>query len=228
MSKYQYEDAVKQLQETGSIGLVDLKSLSHDDLVELCEEIKVWCLYANGKLDKLPKESKKKKKEAVDVDVDLEFHTPDSSKPRPIRPSSPATSPSIPQTNSAPAEIRKIDEARASIQPIKRPPSQPLPATAPKVSGTSAMKEEASFDFESNQVVELREHMRKIELESQVKVAVAEFKTEYLSEMLSDIKLMEHQIGQLLLRINAKHPEMKNEVLMIKKILADFTAKKRR
>ena len=62
MSDYKYEDAVKQLQESGSIGLADFKSLSHDDLVELFEEIKVWCLYANGKLDKLPKESKKKKK----------------------------------------------------------------------------------------------------------------------------------------------------------------------
>jgi GTP-binding protein EngB required for normal cell division len=62
MSKYQYEDAVKQLQETGMISLLDLKSLSHDDLVELFEEIKVWCLYANGKIDKLAKESKKKKK----------------------------------------------------------------------------------------------------------------------------------------------------------------------
>ena len=62
MSNYKYEDAVKQLQESGSIGLTDLKNLSHDDLVELFEEIKVWCLYANGKLDKLAKESKKKKK----------------------------------------------------------------------------------------------------------------------------------------------------------------------
>jgi hypothetical protein len=42
------------------------------------------------------------------------------------------------------------------------------------------------------------------------------------------MKLLEHQIGQLLVRINAKHPDMKNEVLMIKKILADFTAKKRK
>jgi hypothetical protein len=57
---------------------------------------------------------------------------------------------------------------------------------------------------------------------------VAEFKTEILSEMLSDMKLMEHQIGQLLVRINAKHPDMKQEALMIKKILADFTAKKRK
>ena len=66
MSKYQYEDAVKQLQESGSIGLVDLKNLPHEDLVELFEEIKVWCLYANGKADKLPKESKKKKKKKKD------------------------------------------------------------------------------------------------------------------------------------------------------------------
>jgi len=66
MSNYKYEDSVKQLQESGSIGLTDLKSLSHDDLVELFEEIKVWCLYANGHLDKLPKESKKKKKKKKD------------------------------------------------------------------------------------------------------------------------------------------------------------------
>ena len=66
MSNYKYEDAVKQLQESGSIGLTDLKNLSHEDLLELFEEIKVWCLYANGKLDKLTKESKKKKKKKKD------------------------------------------------------------------------------------------------------------------------------------------------------------------
>jgi hypothetical protein len=61
MSQYKYEDAVKQLQESGAIGLQDFKNLTYEDLTELLEEIKVWCLYANGKLDKLPKESKKKK-----------------------------------------------------------------------------------------------------------------------------------------------------------------------
>ena len=66
MSKYLYEDAVKQLQESGSISLADLKNLPHDDLAELFEEIKVWCLYANGKTDKLPKEYKKKKKKKKD------------------------------------------------------------------------------------------------------------------------------------------------------------------
>ena len=62
MSKYQYEDAVKQLQETGVITLNDFKKLPYEDLVELLEEIKIWCLYASGKADKLNKESKKKKK----------------------------------------------------------------------------------------------------------------------------------------------------------------------
>ena len=66
MSKYQYEDAVMQLQESGSMSLEDFKNLSYEDLNELLEEIKVWCLYANGKPEKLAKESKKKKKKKKD------------------------------------------------------------------------------------------------------------------------------------------------------------------
>lgn len=66
MSKYEYEDAVKQLQETGSISLQDFKSLSYEDLSELFEEIKKWCVYAGGKSEKLPKDSKKKKHKKKD------------------------------------------------------------------------------------------------------------------------------------------------------------------
>ncbi|MBT8564762.1 hypothetical protein G6709_00435 [Polynucleobacter paneuropaeus] len=66
MSQYKYEDAVRQLQESGAISLVDFKQLSYEDLVELLEEIKVWCLYANGKTEKLAQESKKKKKKKKD------------------------------------------------------------------------------------------------------------------------------------------------------------------
>ena len=62
MNNYHYEDAVKQLQETGKISLNDFKNMPYDDLVELLEEIKIWCIYASGKADKLSKESKKKKK----------------------------------------------------------------------------------------------------------------------------------------------------------------------
>lgn len=59
---YTYEDAVKQLQETGQISLVNFKELPYDDLEELLDEIKKWCVYANGNKDMLEKKSKKKKK----------------------------------------------------------------------------------------------------------------------------------------------------------------------
>lgn len=62
MTQYLYEDAVKQLQESGAISLNDFKNLPYEDLTELLEEIKVWCLYANGKADKLAKAKKDKKK----------------------------------------------------------------------------------------------------------------------------------------------------------------------
>ena len=59
---YTYEEAVKQLQETGSISLINFKELPYEDLEELLEEIKKWCVYSNGNKDKLEKKSKKKDK----------------------------------------------------------------------------------------------------------------------------------------------------------------------
>jgi hypothetical protein len=170
-------------------------------------------------------ESKKKKKEAIDVDVDLDFAAPEGARPRPV-PQTPPPGPGAPaaaRPPCAPSPVRKIEDARAAQARAGAPPGSAGPRTA----GSSALRAEPG-DFDSQQVVELREQMRKLELDSQVKVAVAEFKTEYLTELLSDMKLVEHQVNQLLIRINAKHPDIKNEVLMIKKILADFTAKKRK
>lgn len=177
-------------------------------------------------------EAKKKKKEAVDVDVDLDFAVPEGARPRPAPPKpqaqAPGTAPSISRPT-RPAEVRNIQDARPPQPQAKRPPgAPPAPGTQPRVAGTSALKEEVGSDYDSQQVIELRAEMQRIQLESEVRVQVAEFKAEFLSEMLSDMKLASHQIEQLLVRINAKHPDMKNEVLMIKKILADFTAKKRK
>jgi hypothetical protein len=183
-------------------------------------------------------ESKKKKNDAVQQDVDLEFHTPEAAKPRPHPQGPPAPNSAAPSAvpkppSKPPGEVRKIEDARAAAAPVAQPtpvrrPPQAVASSGPMVDGSSALKEQPVYDLESQQIVELQEQMRKVQLESEVKVAVAEFKMEFLTEMLSDMKLLEHQIGQLLVRINAKHPDMKNEVLMIKKILADFTAKKRK
>jgi SepF-like predicted cell division protein (DUF552 family) len=57
-----YEEAVTKIQQTGQIQLADLKQLKYDDLYELVEEIKKWCVYANGNVGKLKKNKDKKNK----------------------------------------------------------------------------------------------------------------------------------------------------------------------
>ncbi len=175
-------------------------------------------------------ESKRKKNEAVQIDVDLEFNSPEGGKPRPTqsaRPQAPGAQSPAPSSPAKPGEVRKIEDARNAAARPGAPAARPV-APQPRVAGSSALQSSPGYDLESSEIVEMREKVKKVEMEAAVKVAVAEFKTEYLTEMLSDLKLVEHQIGQLLIRINAKHPDMKNEVLMIKKILADFNAKKRK
>ena len=49
------KEVVNKLRETGTIGLMDLKSLKMDELETLSEDIKRWCLYGNGKSEKLGK-----------------------------------------------------------------------------------------------------------------------------------------------------------------------------
>ena len=58
-----YEDAIAKIQESGQIQLKDLKKLKYDDLYELVEELKKWCVYANGNVSKLNKVKSKKKKD---------------------------------------------------------------------------------------------------------------------------------------------------------------------
>lgn len=172
-------------------------------------------------------EQKKKKNDAVHVDVDLEFAAPEGVRPKTV----PQGRPAPPGRPQAAENVTKIDEVRTNQ--VRRPaapsPTPPSPGRSP-VQGANALKlsPDVGPEIESQQMIEMREQMRKMEIESQVKVLVAEFKTDYLSEMLSDMKLMEYQIGQLIARIHAKFPESKNEALMIKKILADFTSKKRK
>jgi len=52
------QEALEKLRQTGSIGLEDFKNLKMKDLEVLTEEIKEWCLYGNGKPEKLGKKHK--------------------------------------------------------------------------------------------------------------------------------------------------------------------------
>jgi Fe-S-cluster containining protein len=53
MSKF--EDLVKKIQEDKTLNLNDLKKLDYDQVELLLEEIKTWCIYANGDTKKLKK-----------------------------------------------------------------------------------------------------------------------------------------------------------------------------
>ncbi len=178
-------------------------------------------------------EVKKKRNEAVHVDVDLEFQAPTGTErsrtgAKPQVPAAPAQA--APAAQKPMGTVAQIAEARqAQAAPAaKRPVTSGSVPLVPQSQGSSALKSDPHYDLESQSLVEMREQMRKVEFDASVKVAVAEFKTEIIGELLGDMKLMEHQIGQLLARMNAKHPELKAEAMTIKKILADFTAKKRK
>ena len=136
-------------------------------------------------------------------------------------------------------QVKKIGDARASQASAKRPLGTAQSAArllsvssshyaigATALSSASIQKDH--YDLESDEIIELRERAFKTEFDADVRVQVAEFKTSIISELLSDMKLMDHQVNQLLVRIYAKHPDIKQEVLMIKKILADYITKKRK
>ena len=52
------KETVEKLRKTGTIGLEDFRSLKMKELEVLTEEIKQWCLYGNGKPEKLGKKHK--------------------------------------------------------------------------------------------------------------------------------------------------------------------------
>ena len=52
------QETVEKLKQTGTIGLEDFRSLKMRELEALAEEIKEWCLYGNGKPEKLGKRYK--------------------------------------------------------------------------------------------------------------------------------------------------------------------------
>ena len=52
------KETVDKLRQTGTINLEDFRGLKMKELEVLTEEIKQWCLYGNGKPEKLGKKHK--------------------------------------------------------------------------------------------------------------------------------------------------------------------------
>lgn len=136
-----------------------------------------------------------------------------------------------PAANSAPtAQVKRLDEARQALKkPTGVPPSAASAspgAARPQIQGANALNLDLPPDTAG--LSELYAELESTKFEARVQVAVAEFKTEILSELLSDVKVLDMQVHQLLVRITQKHPELRPEVMALKKLLADFATKKRK
>ncbi|MBY0517041.1 MAG: hypothetical protein K2P81_09045 [Bacteriovoracaceae bacterium] len=192
-------------------------------------------------------EQTKKRTEAVTQDVDLEFGgaaekpaptpTPtakpaataaaDSSAPK-INPQAKVeATPTPAQAQAQGAQVKKLDDVRAKIAQAKsQAAGQAAAKSTPVVSGANALQ--LAPEIEGLDLAGLAQMIDETKFEAKVQVAVAQEKSVFMAEMLSDAKLLQHQIQQLLVRVNTKHPDMKPELMAIQKALADFLAKKRK
>lgn len=145
----------------------------------------------------------------------------------------PRTRTDITPAPSPQGQVKRLDEARAALKkPASIAPQQTTAArpsaVSPMTNGSSALDLDLDSDFEQAGLAQLTADLEATKFDAKVQIAVAEFKTEILSDVLSDVKLLDHQVHQLLVRINQKHPDLKPEVMALKKLLADFAAKKRK
>lgn len=191
-------------------------------------------------------ELKKKKAEAVHVDLDLEFGAapekpaPAVTSPQPEKVAAVAAQPAqakTPAPAAAPeakaeevqpgsASVKKLDDVRAKMAQAKAQVAKTAGNTQPAVSGANALQlAPAGEDMNLAQLVQLVEDTK---FEASVQVAVAQEKSVFMAEMLSDAKLLQHQVQQLIVRMNTKHPDLKPELMAVQKALADFLAKKRK
>jgi len=182
-------------------------------------------------------EQKRKRSETLNDTVDLEFGA------SPEKPAAPSIAPkpaavaaadsSGPKAapSAAGAQVKKIEEVRAKIAQAKNPTGAPAqPSTAPAAravtNGSSALQ--LAPEPGDVNLAQLYQMMEDTKFEARVQVAVAQEKGEFMAEVLSDAKLMQHQVQQLLMRLNQKNPALKPELMAIQKALADFLAKKRK
>jgi len=55
-----YNDILKKLRKTGVLDLMEYRKLSRKEIDELGDDIRYWCTYGDGKLEKLGKDKKAK------------------------------------------------------------------------------------------------------------------------------------------------------------------------
>ena len=146
---------------------------------------------------------------ALDVDVDLSFSAKSSgaSKPKQVPRARPV--PKDEDLTSSGQNIASLDQARAKT-------TQTSDAASQKFSSNS---EVAELRLE---IEKLKSQMNTSKQETDIKLAVSEAEKEYLIEYISNAKVLNHQMAQVLTRIHKKVPGLAPEVGMAKRHLQEF------
>ena len=146
---------------------------------------------------------------ALDVDVDLSFSAKSSgaSKPKQV-PKARARAKESQASNSG-QNIASLDQARARN-------TQNQNAVSQKVSSNNEVRE-LRLEIEK-----LKAQVNASKQETDIKLAVSEAEKEYLVEYISNAKLLNHQMAQVLTRIHKKVPGLAPEVGMAKNLLQEF------
>lgn len=118
------------------------------------------------------------------------------------------------------ADQRRINQVQKSVSQVKVQ-NQEVPIQAP------VDREDYSYELQilRDEIAELKKQMNSIQMQADVKVAVAEAKSEFVIDYITDAKLVDHQVNQVLQRIHKKVPGLKSEVLTIKKFMTEFIEK---
>ncbi len=142
------------------------------------------------------------KKEALEVG-ELDFHTGDDG-------------------GAGSGNVTDIKQARSAASSKTTSQAKPTSQAMPVVNSQEMAQLQAQIQLLEKQVKDLTQAIGTVKESAAAKVAVANFKSDFLVEHLTAAGLMENQVNQVINQIYKKVPALKNEALMIKKLVNDF------
>ena len=124
-------------------------------------------------------------------------------------------------------KIQNIAEQRAKVQSENQPQPQARVQSQQVPTVEASFSEDYAHELQHlrDEIAELKNQIGAIQSQADVKVAVAEAKSEFVIDYVTDAKLADHQVNQVLQRIHKRVPGLKNEVLSIKKTMTEFVEK---
>jgi hypothetical protein len=174
------------------------------------------------------------KSDALEVDTDLSFSASPEVDSRGVRVK--PTSKKIPQpkTNDA-IENPNLAKGNTSSKVANINQGRPKPKAQLQARPVSQVKPSANIAYANvdpeelqqlrSEVEQLKIQMQSISHQADVRVAVAQAEKEFLVEYVSNAKVLDHQVTQILQRINKKVPALASEAQTIKKYMSEFLKK---